>query len=182
MAMAAPTAMITPAITSMTTTMTEARYRLMTWLSPAYPIGAFSYSQVLSLPSGPVALRAALLRSAHAFPTGGGTVAVYRQAGALLASPATEQIRTNLVALMREIAGASIKPATDSRGRVGLSFPDPAVFGSSIPIASSLVVDPSTARPLERRIHQEAAAGKPEIGRDTYLTFSTQPPPAPYDR
>lgn len=31
--------------TSMATTiMTEARYRLMTWLSPAYPVGAFSYS------------------------------------------------------------------------------------------------------------------------------------------
>lgn len=27
-----------------TTIMTEARYRLMTWLSPAYPVGAFSYS------------------------------------------------------------------------------------------------------------------------------------------
>ena len=26
------------------TIMTEARYRLMTWLSPAYPVGAFSYS------------------------------------------------------------------------------------------------------------------------------------------
>jgi urease accessory protein len=31
----------------MTTTMTEARYRLMTWLSPAYPVGAFSYSHGL---------------------------------------------------------------------------------------------------------------------------------------
>lgn len=36
--MAAPTATIT------TTIMTEARYRLMTWMSPAYPVGAFSYS------------------------------------------------------------------------------------------------------------------------------------------
>jgi urease accessory protein len=27
--------------------MTEARYRLMTWLSPAYPVGAFSYSHGL---------------------------------------------------------------------------------------------------------------------------------------
>jgi urease accessory protein len=27
-----------------TITMTEARYRLMTWLSPSYPVGAFSYS------------------------------------------------------------------------------------------------------------------------------------------
>jgi urease accessory protein len=31
-------------ITATITTMTEARYRLMTWLSPAYPVGGFSYS------------------------------------------------------------------------------------------------------------------------------------------
>jgi urease accessory protein len=31
-------------ITIMVTIMSEARYRLMTWLSPAYPVGAFSYS------------------------------------------------------------------------------------------------------------------------------------------
>lgn len=30
--------------TATTIIMTEARYRLMTWLSPAYPVGAFSYS------------------------------------------------------------------------------------------------------------------------------------------
>ncbi|MDB5721440.1 MAG: ureF [Alphaproteobacteria bacterium] len=30
-----------------TTIMTEARYRLMTWLSPAYPVGGFSYSHGL---------------------------------------------------------------------------------------------------------------------------------------
>src|SRR5215472_13726812 len=35
-------------VTSMATTMTEAAlYRLMTWLSPAYPVGAFSYSHGL---------------------------------------------------------------------------------------------------------------------------------------
>jgi urease accessory protein len=39
----------TTIITIMTATiiMTEARYRLMTWLSPAYPVGAFSYSHGL---------------------------------------------------------------------------------------------------------------------------------------
>ncbi|MES2441402.1 MAG: urease accessory protein UreF [Pseudomonadota bacterium] len=37
--------MAAPTGTTITTTiMTEARYRLMTWLSPAYPVGAFSYS------------------------------------------------------------------------------------------------------------------------------------------
>lgn len=43
------TTMATPIITIMTTTMiTEtALYRLMTWLSPAYPVGAFSYSHGL---------------------------------------------------------------------------------------------------------------------------------------
>lgn len=40
MAMAARTV----TITGSTITMTEARYRLMTWLSPSYPVGAFSYS------------------------------------------------------------------------------------------------------------------------------------------
>src|SRR5215472_11343689 len=35
-------------VTSMATTMTEAAlYRLMTWLSPSYPLGAFSYSHGL---------------------------------------------------------------------------------------------------------------------------------------
>jgi urease accessory protein len=39
------TVALTVTITTTTTTiMTEARYRLMTWLSPAYPVGAFSYS------------------------------------------------------------------------------------------------------------------------------------------
>jgi urease accessory protein len=41
--MAVPTGTTTGTGTG-TTTMTEARYRLMTWLSPAYPVGAFSYS------------------------------------------------------------------------------------------------------------------------------------------
>lgn len=36
--------MITATAITATITMTEARYRLMTWLSPAYPVGAFSYS------------------------------------------------------------------------------------------------------------------------------------------
>lgn len=44
--MGAPTAMTTTTITAIIT-MTEARYRLMTWLSPAYPVGAFSYSHGL---------------------------------------------------------------------------------------------------------------------------------------
>ncbi|MDB5669080.1 MAG: hypothetical protein JWO25_39, partial [Alphaproteobacteria bacterium] len=39
---------ITTMVTIITTTiMTEARYRLMTWLSPAYPVGGFSYSHGL---------------------------------------------------------------------------------------------------------------------------------------
>lgn len=42
MARDAPTGMTTITIT--TIFMTEAHYRLMTWLSPAYPVGAFSYS------------------------------------------------------------------------------------------------------------------------------------------
>ena len=44
MAMAAPMGMTITMITVTATVMTEARYRLMTWLSPAYPVGAFSYS------------------------------------------------------------------------------------------------------------------------------------------
>jgi urease accessory protein len=40
------------------TIMTEARYRLMTWLSPAYPVGAFSYSHGLEY-----AVEAALVTS-----------------------------------------------------------------------------------------------------------------------
>lgn len=63
MVMAAPTGTITPTTTDTATItgtvtiipmalppataiiiMSEARYRLMTWLSPAYPVGAFSYS------------------------------------------------------------------------------------------------------------------------------------------
>jgi hypothetical protein len=35
---------ITITAITMAMTMTEATYRLMTWLSPAYPVGAFSYS------------------------------------------------------------------------------------------------------------------------------------------
>ena len=37
----------TMAMATSITPMTEARYRLMTWLSPAYPVGAFSYSHGL---------------------------------------------------------------------------------------------------------------------------------------
>lgn len=36
--------MITGTIMAITIIMTEAQYRLMTWMSPAYPVGAFSYS------------------------------------------------------------------------------------------------------------------------------------------
>jgi urease accessory protein len=41
------TIMAMSTVTTTTTIMTEARYRLMTWLSPAYPVGAFSYSHGL---------------------------------------------------------------------------------------------------------------------------------------
>ncbi len=61
MAMGGPTA---TTITIMATTiMTEARYRLMTWLSPAYPVGAFSYSHGLeyAVEAGLVTDRANLL-------------------------------------------------------------------------------------------------------------------------
>lgn len=60
MAMGAPTGMTIITIT--TTIMTEARYRLMTWLSPAYPVGAFSYSHGLeyAVEAGLVTDRASL--------------------------------------------------------------------------------------------------------------------------
>ncbi|MCW3848053.1 urease accessory protein UreF [Sphingomonas sp. LB-2] len=49
--MAGPTGTIITTTTTIMVTaitiMTEARYRLMTWLSPAYPVGAFSYSHGL---------------------------------------------------------------------------------------------------------------------------------------
>ena len=45
--------------TGTTITMTEARYRLMTWLSPAYPVGAFSYSHGLEY-----AVEAGMIRDA----------------------------------------------------------------------------------------------------------------------
>ena len=49
-------------ITITATVMTEARYRLMTWLSPAYPVGAFSYSHGLehAVEAGLVTDRASL--------------------------------------------------------------------------------------------------------------------------
>jgi len=48
--------------TTITTIMTEARYRLMTWLSPAYPVGGFSYSHGLeyAVEAGLVTDRASL--------------------------------------------------------------------------------------------------------------------------
>lgn len=56
--------MITATITTIATAMimTEARYRLMTWLSPAYPVGAFSYSHGLeyAVEAGVVTDRASL--------------------------------------------------------------------------------------------------------------------------
>jgi urease accessory protein len=57
--MGGPTATI---IMITATTMTEARYRLMTWLSPAYPVGAFSYSHGLehAVEAGLVTDRASL--------------------------------------------------------------------------------------------------------------------------
>ena len=60
--MAAPTDTTIITTMAMTTIMTEARYRLMTWLSPAYPIGAFSYSHGIehAVEAGLVADRASL--------------------------------------------------------------------------------------------------------------------------
>jgi urease accessory protein len=60
MAMAGPTDTTTITITAII--MTEARYRLMTWLSPAYPVGAFSYSHGLeyAVEAGLVTDRASL--------------------------------------------------------------------------------------------------------------------------
>lgn len=48
---------------AMTTIMDEAGYRLMTWLSPAYPVGAFSYSHGLewAVESGDIPDREALV-------------------------------------------------------------------------------------------------------------------------
>ena len=62
MATAAPMGMTMMMITITATVMTEARYRLMTWLSPAYPIGAFSYSHGLehAVEAGLVTDRASL--------------------------------------------------------------------------------------------------------------------------
>ena len=51
--------MATIMATGTTITMTEARYRLMTWLSPAYPVGAFSYSHGLEY-----AVEAGMIRDA----------------------------------------------------------------------------------------------------------------------
>ncbi|HSI16343.1 MAG TPA: urease accessory protein UreF [Sphingomonas sp.] len=53
---------ITTMATVTITTMTEARYRLMTWLSPAYPVGGFSYSHGIeyAVEAGLVADRASL--------------------------------------------------------------------------------------------------------------------------
>lgn len=49
--------------TTIIITMTEARYRLMTWLSPAYPVGAFSYSHGVeyAVEAGLVGDRASLI-------------------------------------------------------------------------------------------------------------------------
>ena len=62
MATAAPMGMTMMMITITATVMTEARYRLMTWLSPAYPVGAFSYSHGLehAVEAGLVTDRASL--------------------------------------------------------------------------------------------------------------------------
>lgn len=51
--------MATVTATGTTIIMTEARYRLMTWLSPSYPVGAFSYSHGLEY-----AVEAGLIRDA----------------------------------------------------------------------------------------------------------------------
>lgn len=60
--MGAPTGMTIMMITIMATIMTEASYRLMTWLSPAYPVGAFSYSHGIeqAVEAGLVSDRASL--------------------------------------------------------------------------------------------------------------------------
>jgi urease accessory protein len=72
-------------ITTMTMTMAEAAlYRLMTWLSPAYPLGAFSYSHGLeqAVEAGLVRDRASLVAwVATAVAAGAG-----RSDGALLAA------------------------------------------------------------------------------------------------
>lgn len=148
-------------------------------VDPAF--GNFTFERVLALPSDLAALRGVLLGKG-VLTVAAGDIRVYREAGTLLRGPATKEVRDSLIRVMRDIAGPQVVPATDSRGRAGLSFPDPAVFGATIPIASRLIVDPRTARPLERESHQDAQLGTPLLFTDTYLSFSTQPPPAPYDK
>lgn len=54
----------TTTITTTTTTSTEALYRLLTWLSPAYPVGAYTYSHGLeaAVEEGAITTREDLVR------------------------------------------------------------------------------------------------------------------------
>lgn len=137
---------ITTTAMAIITIMTEARYRLMTWLSPAYPVGAFSYSHGVeyAVEAGLVRDRATLsgwiedclhhgagrtdaILAAHAWRADDPETRTELAELAIALQPARERL------LEAEAQGAAFQLVTDAvwpAGATGVSpFPYPVAIG-----------------------------------------------------